>query len=90
MAKLMIGISFGLLSKNMGIKPKRRWHSYGTGKLVSARFLGPYGRLGIPEKKTYGYCQRDEAKRADFLAQLENPKAPQLVYVIDALVMTGI
>ena len=81
MAKLAIGISFGLLSKNMGIKPKRRWHRYGTGKLVSARFLGHYGRLDIPGKKKYGYCQRDEAKRADFLAQLENLFAPHLVYV---------
>jgi transposase len=34
-----------------------------------------------PEKKTYGYCQRDEAKRTAFLGQLENPKAPHLVYV---------
>ncbi|HEY9837096.1 MAG TPA: IS630 family transposase [Vampirovibrionales bacterium] len=32
-------------------------------------------------KKTYGYLQRDEAKRAEFLAQLGDPKAPHLVYV---------
>lgn len=33
------------------------------------------------EKNTYGYCQREEAKRAAFLAQLQNPKAAHLVYV---------
>lgn len=32
-------------------------------------------------KKTYGYRQRDEAKRVEFLAQLPDPKAPHLVYV---------
>jgi transposase len=37
--------------------------------------------LGIPGTKNYGYSQRDEAKRAEFLAQLEDPKAPHLVYV---------
>lgn len=37
--------------------------------------------MDTPAKKTYGYCQRDEAKRATFLAQLNNPKAPHLVYV---------
>ena len=65
----------------MGIKPKRRWHSYGKFRLVSERFPGHYGRLAIAVKKTYGYCQRNEAKRAAFLEQLENPKASHLVYV---------
>ena len=33
------------------------------------------------KKKTYGYRERDEAKRAAFLAQLVDPKASHLVYV---------
>ena len=33
------------------------------------------------KKKTYGYCQRDEGKRAEFQAQLGDPKATHLVYV---------
>lgn len=51
------------------------------GKLVSGQFRGHCGKLSILVKKTYGYCQRDEAKRADFLAQLQDPKAPHLIYV---------
>ncbi|MFH7029856.1 MAG: IS630 family transposase [Heteroscytonema crispum UTEX LB 1556] len=38
-------------------------------------------KIGHTRKKTYGYYQRDEAKRATFIAQLENLKAPHLVYV---------
>ena len=37
--------------------------------------------MDLPVKKTYGYCQRDEAKRAAFLAHLGDLKAPHLVYV---------
>ena len=37
--------------------------------------------MDIHVKKTYGYSQRDETKRAAFLTQLKNPKAPHLVYV---------
>ncbi len=33
------------------------------------------------KKKTYGYCQRDEAKRQAFLEQVKDPKAAHLVYV---------
>ena len=33
------------------------------------------------QKKTYGYSQRDEVKRAEFKAQQENPKAPPLMSV---------
>ena len=41
----------------------------------------PLRKIGNSRKKTYGYCQRNEAKRAAFLEQLENPKASHLVYV---------
>lgn len=37
--------------------------------------------MDLPVKKTYGYRQRDEAKRAAFLAHLGDLKAPHLVYV---------
>ncbi len=37
--------SFGTLS-GLGIKPKRKWHSYGM-KLVSGQFRGHCGKLSI-------------------------------------------
>ena len=36
------------------------------------------------KKKTYGYRQRDEAKRADFQRQVSDPRAPHWVYVDEA------
>jgi transposase len=36
--------------------------------------------LALPVKKTYGYRQRDEVKRAEFQAQLPDPRASHLVY----------
>ena len=65
----------------MGIKPRVKWHNYGLRRLANPRFREHYGRLNKPVKKTYGYLQRDETKRATFLAQLGDPKAPHLVYV---------
>ncbi len=41
-AKSMIGISSAFLSKNMGIKPRVKWRSYGTGRLASEQFPGHY------------------------------------------------
>jgi len=37
--------------------------------------------LGLRVEKTYGYRERDDGKRTEFLAQLGNPKASHLVYV---------
>lgn len=36
------------------------------------------------KKKTYGYRQRDEAQRAEFTAQVSEPRAPHWVYVDEA------
>ena len=36
------------------------------------------------EKKTDGKQQRDEAKRAEFIAQVSDPRAPHLVYIDEA------
>ncbi len=58
-----------------------KWHNYGLRRLANRRFRGHYGRLNKPVKKTYGYLQRDEAKRAIFLAQLGDAKGSHLVYV---------
>ena len=66
----------------MEIKPKAKWQTYGTGKLVSARSPEHYRRLGIPVKKKHtGTANGMKLARAEFLGQLENPKAPHLVYV---------
>ncbi len=51
------------------------------GRLANPQFPGHSRGSNTPEKKTYGYRERDEAKRADFLARLGDPKAGHLVYV---------
>lgn len=40
--------------------------------------------MGLREKKTYGYRERDEAKRAAFLLQLVRYAPEQIVYVDEA------
>lgn len=37
--------------------------------------------MGIPEKKTYGYRERDEEKRQEFREKIQKKKKEQLVYV---------
>jgi transposase len=37
--------------------------------------------LDLRVKKTYGYRERNEAKRSEFREQLGDPKAPHIVYV---------
>lgn len=68
----------------MGIKPRVKWQNFGKRRLANLAFRGHCRRLNKPAKKTYGYIQRDEAKRAAFLAQLGDPKAAHLVYVDEA------
>jgi transposase len=41
-------------------------------------------KLGITRKKTYGYQERNEVERAEFLEKLEKVKDSQLVYVDEA------
>ena len=53
----------------------------GGGHQCPNHFTGT-GKSGLDaKKKTYGYRERDETKRAAFLAQLGNPRAAHLVYV---------
>ena len=66
------------------IKPKRRWRRSGLSPSASGRFSGRCQKLDLREKKTDGYRQRDEAKRADFKAQVGDPRAPHLVDVDEA------
>ena len=44
-------------------------------------FHGHWQKWAGREKKTYGSRERDEVKRAAFLAQLGDPRAAHLVYV---------
>ena len=53
----------------------------GRGDESAHDFTGITKNWFDPEKKTYGYSQRDEAKRAAFREQLGDPTAPHLVYV---------
>jgi DDE superfamily endonuclease len=66
----------------MGIKPKPRWPNCGKVRLVRAAFPELCKKSTLPEKKTYGYRERDEAKRQVFLEQLST-KSPQSVVYID-------
>ena len=37
--------------------------------------------MGLPEKKTYGYRERDEEKRREFRAKISQKKPSELVYI---------
>jgi hypothetical protein len=37
--------------------------------------------LGLPEKKTYGYRERDEEKRQEFIEKISEKDASELVYI---------
>lgn len=79
--KSLTGANSMNLSKRMGIKPKPRWPTYGKATLVLGLSHELSRRLGLPEKKTYGYCERDEAKRQVFVEQLSRLCPKQIVYV---------
>lgn len=68
----------------MAIKLRQKWRSCGKVKSVHGRFLVPCIRLGSREKKTYGYIERDEAKRQAFVKQLSTIPLSQRVYVDEA------
>ncbi|WP_197530148.1 IS630 family transposase [Gloeobacter violaceus] len=51
------------------------------GQISSRTISRALHKLGITRKKTYGYRERDEAKRSAFLELLPDPKAAHLVYV---------
>ena len=73
--------SLGHLSKSIAIKLRQRCLNCGKARLVSTRFHEPCINSGRREKKDLWYQERDEAKRAEFLKHLPDPKAPHLVYV---------
>ena len=66
----------------MGIKPKSRWHNCGKVRLVRAVSQELCKKSTLPEKKTYGYRERDEAKRQAFLEHL-SAKSPESVVYLD-------
>jgi transposase len=68
----------------MEIKLKSRWLNYGTMKSVNAPSVEPCAKLGLREKKTYGYQKRDEAKRQEFLEQIAKIEPDKIVYADEA------
>lgn len=75
-----IGKSFEPLPKSIGIKPKLKWPSYGQGTSVSEPSLEHSRKSDLLEKKTYGYRERDEQKRAEFIKRLATVASDALVY----------
>nr|MDZ8001641.1 IS630 family transposase [Aulosira sp. DedVER01a] len=67
--------------KEHGDKTQSEMAQLWEGEISQRTISRALRKIGFAEKKTYGYSQPDEAKRAAFLAQLENPKASHLVYV---------
>ncbi|CAA9553189.1 hypothetical protein AVDCRST_MAG81-13 [uncultured Synechococcales cyanobacterium] len=62
------------------LKPK--WQTYGKAVSVLGLSHEHSRRSGKPEKKTYGYPERDEAKRQAFIEQLSLLAPKQIVYVV--------
>ncbi|HEY9626916.1 MAG TPA: IS630 family transposase [Coleofasciculaceae cyanobacterium] len=67
--------------KEHGDKTQSEMAVLWEGEISQRTISRALAKIGHSRKKTYGYRQRDEAKRSDFLAQLGDPQAPHLIYV---------
>ncbi|WP_198014941.1 IS630 family transposase [Mastigocladopsis repens] len=72
---------FRTFVKEHGDKTQSEMAQLWDGEISQRTISRALRKIGHTRKKTYGYSQRDEAKRAALLAQLDNPKASHLVYV---------
>ncbi|WP_221643529.1 MULTISPECIES: IS630 family transposase [unclassified Nostoc] len=72
---------FRIFVKEHGDKTQSEMAQLWEGEISQRTISRALIKIEHSRKKTYGYSQRDEAKRVAFLAQLENPKASHLVYV---------
>jgi len=78
--KSQTGTSFERLPTSIGIKPKPRWLNCGMAILVSGPSHEPSRKLDLLEKKTYGYRERDEHKRTEFIKRLSTVAPDDIVY----------
>ena len=78
--KSQSGTSFERLPTNIGIKPKLRWLNYGMERLVIEPSQELSRKSDLLEKKTYGYRERDEHKRAAFIKRLSTVNPDDIVY----------
>ncbi len=77
----VIGTSFAPLPNGTATRLKLKWCNCGSSRSVNARCLVLWHALVGREKKTYGYRERDEDKRAAFITQLAAIPVSQRVYV---------
>ena len=68
----------------MGISRHNVWPNDGPNQLAMSLLAKHSNVSALREKKTYGYWERDEAKRAAFLEQLADYTAAEVVYVEEA------
>ncbi|MBW4661866.1 MAG: IS630 family transposase [Drouetiella hepatica Uher 2000/2452] len=80
-AKITDWEKFQNFVKEHGDKTQSEMAELWEGEISQRTLSRALEKIGHSRKKTYGYSQRDEAKRADFIAQLEDAKAPHLIYV---------
>lgn len=78
--KSQTGKSFVRLPTSIGIKPKLRWLNYGMEISVSGPCPEPFRKSDVLEKKTYGYRERDEHKRTEFIKRLSTVDPGDIVY----------
>jgi transposase len=79
--KLPTWKSLRSLLENMAVRLKGRWQKLGKGKLVTELLAKPWRKLDLLEKKTYGYQERDETKRQEFLAKISQKSLEERVYI---------
>ena len=82
--KLPIGTNSRGSSAHTPIRRKRNWRNCGTTGLVTGRLAERSSASTSREKKTYGYQERDDQKRAEFLAQLATVDPEAIVYADEA------
>lgn len=78
--KLLTGMFLPNLQKTMVAKLSQRWLNSGVIS-VDKPFTAHLKILDLQEKKTYGYKERNEGKRAQFLKVIATKRHENLVYI---------
>jgi transposase len=71
---------FRAFAKEHGDKTQVEMAQLWEGEISDRTISRALQKIGFSRKKTYGYRERDEAKRSEFREQLGDPKAPHIVY----------
>jgi hypothetical protein len=58
-----------------------KWHKRGREKSVTKLLVKLVHKIGFTRKKTYGYRERDEETRQEFIVKISQKKLEERVYI---------